>query len=114
MRILYLMLIFSIFLNPLAANSMQGEEMSCAEMHQVEKSMESSNHSCCDDSQMQQEMAKHDCETCNDCSAKCHTTCCVFSVFAFSEPIAKELAYLTIGLSNYPTPLQVSIIPPIA
>ncbi|AIY64088.1 hypothetical protein [Pseudoalteromonas piratica] len=88
--------------------------MSCAEMHQVEKSMESSNHSCCDDSQMQQEMAKHDCETCNDCSAKCHTTCFVFSVLAFSEPIAKELAYLTIGLSNYPTPLQVSIIPPIA
>ena len=116
MRIIYLFIFLSILFNPLAAKPLQGEDMSCAEMHQIVQQMD--KHMCCDGENDMQSTSMspklHDCDNCSDCKSHCTANCCLFSLRSFSEPIAKQAAYLGIELSNYPTPLQVNIRPPIA
>ena len=134
---MYLIVILSFLINPLAAHGMQWEHNACDEMQQMAEhhshhkaeypskhnsfehsSADSSQHDCCEkehaNMQSQQSLVKHNCDTCSDCQAQFHTNGCIFLASLFSESIFRQHDYLSIRAAGYPTPLQESVIPPIA
>lgn len=133
---MYLIVILSFLINPLAARGMQWEHNACAEMHQMAEyhsqhhSQHDSqhqgkhtpehnlDHDCCEKDQAdmvsQQPISTHNCDTCSDCQTQWHSNGCLFSASLFSEPIFRQHDYLSISPPSYPTPLQERVIPPIA